>query len=61
MEPTDDTYSRTTAFGEILDESIAYLGDTNSKNQPHGYGRMINKDKSLFQGDFVNGLKYGDG
>lgn len=38
-----------------------YKGRINSKNQPHGRGKMKYKDGSVFNGYFCNGRKHGNG
>ena len=39
----------------------SYKGVLNSQNQPHGRGRMMYLDGSVFEGFFCNGLRHGRG
>ena len=36
-----------------------YLGERNSKGQPHGNGIEIDNNKNLYKGSFKNGKRHG--
>lgn len=49
-------------FNKMLCENDSfYVGEVNLKNEKHGYGRLINSDGILYQGNWVRDLFTGHG
>jgi hypothetical protein len=49
-------------FRKVTDGSGSkYYGETNSKNDPHGYGCCLYADGTYYEGEWNNGKRCGKG
>ena len=43
------------------EQSDSYLGARDAAGQPHGFGKILNADSSVYEGQFIHGVKNGKG